>query len=258
MNRPIGHFSGSGMPPAEFNDRSGMKTACKRKPRPGNDCYLCGARATTADHVPPKCIYPDPKPPNLITVPACGPCNSGNKLHDEYFRWLVATASPESKEAKALVEGKINREFRKRPLLLYRVMKRSCRLPVHTPAGIYLGTQPVFEFDQLRVQAVIEKTVKGLYFHHTGRRLPPDCSVADFILNPRLSTKCLTEICSLPLLDVGDGSVFSYRFIESEHQNGLSIWFLMFFNRVLFITQTESESVDTGGKNSGMPLTPCG
>jgi hypothetical protein len=118
-------------------------------------------------------------------------------------------------------------------------MKHAARLPVHTPAGIFLGTQPVFKFDRPRVQAVIDKIVRGLYIYNLGRRLTPDCSVAEFILNPPLSPKFQTEICTLPLRDVGGGSVFSYRFVESQDEIGSTFWFLMFFNRVLFVTQTE-------------------
>jgi hypothetical protein len=174
-----------------------------------------------------------------MTVPACVPCNSGTKLDDEYFRWLVATGSPGSQEARALVKGPISRGFRKRPALLHSVMKHAARLPVNTPAGIFLGTQPMFQFDRPRVQVVINKIVRGLYHYNLQRTLPPDYVVADFRLNPRLTPEFQTEISKLPLRDVGDGSVFSYRFIESEDQVGLAFWFLMFFNRVLFITQTE-------------------
>jgi hypothetical protein len=160
-------------------------------------------------------------------------------LHDEYFRWLVATGSPGSKEAEALVRGPIIRGFRKRPALLHNVMKHAARLPVHTRAGIFLGAQPVFKFNRPRVQAVIDKIVRGLYLYNIGRRLAPECSVAEFILNPPLSPEFQTDICKLPLRDVGGGSVFSYRFVESQDEIGSAFWFLMFFNRALFVTQTE-------------------
>lgn len=60
------------------------------------------------------------------------------------------------------------------------------------------------------------------------------------MLNPPLQKEFQDKICKLPLLDVGDGGVFSYRFNESEVQPGLTLWLLMFFNRTLFITQTEA------------------
>ncbi len=138
-----------------------------------------------------------------------------------------------------MVKTRIIRGFQKRPALLRRVMSRARHLPVRTPAGIYLDTQPAFEFDRPRVQAVIDKIVRGLYLHCTGRHLTKDCIVQDFLLNPHLSPEFQREICKLPLRDVGDGSVFSYRFIESDDVHSVSFWFLMFFNRTLFVTLAE-------------------
>lgn len=54
-------------------------------------CFNCGAPSETRDHVPPKGVFPAPRPKQLITVPACRKCNNSTKLDDEYFRWFVAT-----------------------------------------------------------------------------------------------------------------------------------------------------------------------
>lgn len=135
-------------------------------------------------------------------------------------------------------------------------MSRSGRIPVRTPTGLYVGTQPVFEYVRPRVQAVIDKIVKGLYFHNLRRRLPAHAVVADFILRqagvdgvaPPVQTDLQAAICTLPLRKVGDGSVFSYRFFESDVQPGRSRWFLMFFNRTLFDTCTgPNQPVSCGG-----------
>ena len=35
-------------------------------------CIYCGNWAElTKDHIPPKCLFTDPKPENLITIPCC-------------------------------------------------------------------------------------------------------------------------------------------------------------------------------------------
>ncbi len=62
-------------------------------------CVFCGVRdGTTKDHVPPKGMFPPPRP-NLITVPACVTCNGGASEIDERFRTMlslkVGAASPE-------------------------------------------------------------------------------------------------------------------------------------------------------------------
>lgn len=38
--------------------------------------HFCGAPATGRDHLPPKTMFDDPKPTNLITVPSCDQHNS--------------------------------------------------------------------------------------------------------------------------------------------------------------------------------------
>jgi hypothetical protein len=145
----------------------------------------------------------------------------------------VATASSGSAEAKELITGKIIRGFRERPSLLFHVMNRSGRIPVRTPTGLYVGSQPVFAFDRPRIQSVVEKVVRGLHFHHFNRRLPARTCVYDFRLNPPVEP---SAICALPLFNIGDGSVFSYRFHKLRANSWL--WFLMFFNRTLIVVPT--------------------
>ncbi len=55
------------------------------------NCYKCGAIATSKEHVPPKCIFPEQKDirgidlrKNLITVPSCNIHNQ-EKSHDDEF-----------------------------------------------------------------------------------------------------------------------------------------------------------------------------
>ena len=53
-------------------------------------CVYCGVKlGTTSDHVPPDQMFPDPKPSNLITVPACSECNKGFQKDEDYFRGLI-------------------------------------------------------------------------------------------------------------------------------------------------------------------------
>jgi len=91
-------------------------------------CVFCGDPATTRDHVPPKGVFPDPKPSDLITVPACDSCNSDTKLDDEYFRWLVATGSGGNEDAFKLIKNRIVPKFRRRPALLYKIMKGAAQI----------------------------------------------------------------------------------------------------------------------------------
>src|SRR5208283_2514674 len=57
------------------------------------ECLYCGrVRPLTRDDVPPKNLFPKPRPSNLITVPSCQKCNQSFMLDDEYFRLVIADA----------------------------------------------------------------------------------------------------------------------------------------------------------------------
>ena len=58
-------------------------------------CYWCGVDATSKEHVPPKCLFPEDKDiqkiahdtfrKNLITVPSCDAHNLEKSHEDEYL-----------------------------------------------------------------------------------------------------------------------------------------------------------------------------
>src|SRR5262249_38328640 len=58
-----------------------------------NTCFMCDKPATTKDHIPPLCFFPEQKDipkganyrKNLITVPACDEHNSKTSMDDEYL-----------------------------------------------------------------------------------------------------------------------------------------------------------------------------
>ena len=53
-------------------------------------CVYCGSEENiTREHIPPKALFPPPKPSNLITVPACNTCNGKKSIDDEYFNWFL-------------------------------------------------------------------------------------------------------------------------------------------------------------------------
>ncbi|MBA4143877.1 MAG: hypothetical protein H0X43_13045 [Nitrosospira sp.] len=202
-------------------------------------CYLCNATATTRDHVPPVGLFPHPRPKNLITVPACESCNQKNSLHDEYFRLIVATSSPNSAASLSLLHQRILPRMKRRPALITSFMKSLQWAEIKSKKGIYLGRAKAFTPDELRIQAVIEKIIRGLYYHHQKRALPSDHFIEKYYRNPDLTEEFWKAISSLPRRDIGEnGSVFSYRYAVDEQVDANSFWFLMFFDNSFFISRT--------------------
>ncbi len=60
-------------------------------------CYMCGNPATSKEHVPPACLFPEKKDirtsafrNNLITVPSCDLHNSKKSNDDEFLMACIA------------------------------------------------------------------------------------------------------------------------------------------------------------------------
>ena len=140
-----------------------------RKRKQGT-CIYCGETGPiTRDHVPPECIFPDPKPVDLITVPACDPCNESFKLDDEYFRTFLITGAPHDATARGLWNRKIIGSRNAEPI---RRMLRKASRPVDlkTQSGIWVGKSAAVSFDAKRVARVAARIVLGLWWNHHRTR----------------------------------------------------------------------------------------
>src|SRR4051794_29898334 len=86
----------------------------KKRPKPQTMCVYCGkVTTTTREHVIPTCLFPEdqPLPSNMITVPACRPCNQ--KKDDAYLRDILSSDidSYDSPLARTVFRGKVLRSI---------------------------------------------------------------------------------------------------------------------------------------------------
>jgi hypothetical protein len=204
-----------------------------------DECYLCGALATTKDHIPPLGLFQKPRPSNLITVPACLACNRDRSLDDEYFRLVIAAGSRDAPQSHNVLQQRIIPRMRETPALVVEFLKSVQRVDFHSPDGTYIGQAPVFQINRPRVQAVIDKIVRGLFFKNTNHRLAVGYIVEDYLSYPKVEKSLQDVITELPFVNIGDGSIFIYRYHISNTNKSESFWFLMFYNDTsLFIAKT--------------------
>lgn len=189
--------------------------------------------------MPPKGIFPKPRPANLITVPSCGNCNGNTKLDDEYFRLIVSVASNNSSDGSAILTTRVFPKWREKPALLERLISSMRLVDAYSEGGIFVGARPAFTYSAKRLLNVIRKTVKGLYYHHICLPIPVPYDVKDFQLRPRLAKSFIPLVQALRRYDMGTDA-FSYRYVVDEKEPGLSYWFLMFYKDVLIWTRTET------------------
>lgn len=213
-------------------------------------CAYCGATGEmTADHVPPKALFPKPRPP-LITVPACPACHAPTSADDEYFlqRLCLSEEGGEHPAAKQNVDAIMRSLGRpEAPGLRGKLLKDTHTVRLMTPSGLYLGKSLAFHIDLERMFRVVSRTVRGLYFEETERRLENGYDVAvhsnetlthqEPDLLAEFTRTILEPLASLPPRVIGD-NVFIYRHGITKEDPNLSVWALTFYGKVSFVALT--------------------
>ncbi len=216
----------------------------------GENCIYCGTRpATTRDHVPPKGLFPQPRPSGLVTVPCCEMCRKTQTLDDEYFIRMVAMRHDvdEHPAAKRTVEA-VHRSFTKsRKQGFARALVKSVRyVDIHSKAGLYLGKAATYDVDLERLCGVIRRTTLGLFFEHLGERLPDDyrCEVYaidGFATRDRETADNLRKLVEQALrgdVRVWGEKVFTAWFQQVEGPPLATFWAFLVYSRVAFLAFT--------------------
>lgn len=142
-------------------------------------CYFCGNTATSTEHIPPACLFPEKKDlddgvdyrKNLITVPSCDEHNSLKSKDDEYVQLILVNGYFNNKAGQDHARSKIVRALTRRPALL---------------AALYADADPVtvdgvstvaVTVDRERFNRAIERIVQGLCVKFFGERWPKEFEI---------------------------------------------------------------------------------
>lgn len=131
-------------------------------------CIYCGiCENMTDDHIPPKALFPEPRPSNMLTVPCCKKCNKSFSKDDEYFRTtLVSQASVWSDPNVQVVNEKLLRSMsRPEAAAMARAIRKSLHVvDVTSHGGIYLGRSPAMMVNADRINRVTDRIARGLFY----------------------------------------------------------------------------------------------
>lgn len=167
-------------------------------------CYWCGKPATSREHVPPKCLFPESKDlrgldkkdyrKNLITVPSCDEHNLRKSNDDEYL--LVCLASRVGNNATAYLHTctKVRRARDRNPFLINIedediIETKKVQFPVQWA-----------RVDMLRLFYSFEAIARALYYYDFGVRFKGECHIVTRLcFNPDAmkSTLFNTRACEL-------------------------------------------------------------
>lgn len=140
-------------------------------------CYMCEQPATSMEHVPPRCLFPERKDipttdyrTNLITVPSCDIHNTHKSRDDEFLMVSLAGIIGNNSIGYRHKLTKVDRALRRTSnRLLDRVFKTRKTYVVRLDSNKFLkvvwGTP-----DAPRLIRCFDHVARGLYFHHFGVR----------------------------------------------------------------------------------------
>lgn len=200
------------------------------------ECAYCGSQdQLTHDHVPPACLFPRPRPADLITVPCCEICQAKQSADDEYFKVIVASSADADLHPQAQrlwQEGSIQRSLARPEAAGFRQLIEQSLVPVDIVSenGVFLGRSLAYDYSENRLINVITRTAKGLFFDITGRRLSDEFTVRvrfhpNLDLLPDRAKAFLTEV---PWTTIGSG-VFSFKVrLFQDNPNGVVFLFAFY------------------------------
>lgn len=211
-------------------------------------CVFCSDReADTRDHVPGKQFFPGPSPANRITVPSCGECNAKLKPHEDYVRMLFSVGPASDTPLGYDVWKKTTEPSLAKDRGLARLLARNIEpVDIRSPAGLFMGTKPGVRVNWDRVFLVVEKCVRGLYYHETETILPRD---VEFIRGGIHEHNQDALKWVLDRTNPGTWKapgVFQYKWNVYPETPGGSLWAMTFYNTHAFIAITDASESQPG------------
>ena len=216
-------------------------------------CTYCGEAAlVTRDHIPPVSLFPKPRPSNLVTVPSCRKCNSGASMDDEYFRLnLSIRHSAKRPLSKSVADAALRGLGRDQHARFRKTFFQGVReVDIKTLDGIYIGRSGAYDVDLARLDKVVMRIVRGLYFHHYDNPLPTWCEVDVWCVDgfgradPSVIQTLQSWIIRLqqePPTEIG-GGVFKYWHCladgDGQSDGYSSVWLLLFYESTAFFGVT--------------------
>jgi hypothetical protein len=140
-------------------------------------CYSCDRPATTREHAPPKCFFPEEKDvgrdlrKNLISVPSCEDHNTARSRDDQYAMAFVVMQYQTTGVARDQFATKIIRSLKRDLTLVDQVFNEARQLTVNGQPSV------VVSVDRARFDRVMASTFRALIYHESGEKLNSEVSV---------------------------------------------------------------------------------
>jgi hypothetical protein len=214
-------------------------------------CAYCGMRsASENEHVVAKVFYVDP-PEAGVTVPSCPECNRKRgdggprdlHLDEEYMRNALCVAEGTQRHpiAMRLSEGKAMRSFRRSIGLAASVLKATQFTELKMAESLFEPySSPFFYPEWPRIQRVLRKITRGLYYWAMDTCLPDDYIVlANPIVRPDELPMIMENLDAIgafgpEMLD--EYGVFKFMVAVEKRKTARTQWLMRFYDWAVFHT----------------------
>lgn len=225
--------------------------ARRRKKFIGQCAYCETEGRLTLDHVIPECLFENGKAPaDAPIVYACAACNNTKKNQDDsYLRDMLVMDMQVYGHpiATQIFQGPVRRAARAKgyvqsPLARMVQQDRGRKVSVTSPSGIYLGEAYGIALPADRVWRIFSTLARGLYLAYTDKRIPEGVR---YSINRAGDAKAIEETVRQiatgggAYRQAGDGRVFQCVYGVAQNRPDLSIWFLAFYQQLIFVVSTE-------------------
>lgn len=196
---------------------------------------MCENTATSREHVPPKCIFPEQKDTsnkidfrkNLITVPSCDIHNAEKSQEDAYLMYILPTSIGTNDVGINQFLTKIQRAIALHPASIEKIGDNAKSVIVHNTIEDKWFQAATINIDINRICKVIEMNARAIYFHKRGKKFTGKIEIyTNFtlsLINPSINNaqeELFKNSDSLlkdsPILGENP-KVFSYRFAKNNH-----------------------------------------
>lgn len=199
--------------------------------QPETLCAICGQeKAKTVDHIIPRGIFANPRPDIMVTVPSCFKCNHGASTQEEAFRvYLSLHVGVDTPETKALWDNHALKTLKHNKKLTRKILRNSKMVYVQTPSGIIYDRRLAALWDSDAHDMVIERMIRGLYYHHYNEILGEKATCRVQWLR-RLNDELLKVFEDFPQNAIGSGQLV-YRYACAAEDRLYSSWLFQFYGR---------------------------
>ena len=144
----------------------------------GKTCYMCEKLATSVEHVPPRCLFPEKKDlpdgvdlrKQLLTIPACDEHNSQKSQDDEYFLYSLVMLSNSNNVSRNLYFSKIKRAIKRNPSLFKKFAETASPIRIQNSITGKISNTHALHFDEDRFNGIIHKLGRAIYFKHFNEK----------------------------------------------------------------------------------------